>query len=84
MLRYLKPGPKAFLTRLSFSTQSTSTHFGESTVEVGEKKRMVGEVFHRVAENYDIMNDLMSGGVHRLWKDSFVSMAGNIVSQGAW
>ena len=45
---------------------------------------MVGEVFHRVAENYDLMNDMMSGGVHRLWKDSFVNMAGNIVSQGTF
>lgn len=35
---------------------------------------MVGEVFHRVAHKYDLMNDLMSGGIHRIWKDSFVRM----------
>ena len=32
----------------------------------------VGEVFHNVAKQYDIMNDVMSGGIHRLWKDHFI------------
>jgi demethylmenaquinone methyltransferase/2-methoxy-6-polyprenyl-1,4-benzoquinol methylase len=34
---------------------------------------MVNDVFHRVADRYDLMNDLMSGGVHRLWKDAMVA-----------
>lgn len=46
----------------------TTTHFGYETVKVEEKAGKVAEVFHSVAHNYDIMNDLMSGGIHRLWK----------------
>ena len=65
------------------SAPPPTTHFGASTIPSAEKERRVGEVFHRVAENYDVMNDLMSGGVHRLWKDEFVRMAGSIVSPGA-
>ena len=45
-----------------------STHFGYQTVPTGEKARMVRGVFDSVASNYDLMNDLMSGGMHRLWK----------------
>lgn len=48
--------------------QKQATHFGFQDVEWGEKEKMVGEVFHSVASKYDIMNDLMSLGVHRLWK----------------
>lgn len=44
------------------------THFGYQTVDADAKQGMVGEVFHSVAEKYDVMNDLMSFGVHRLWK----------------
>ncbi|KAL6051009.1 Coq5p [Balamuthia mandrillaris] len=51
----------------------TTTHFGFKTVKEEEKASLVGEVFHRVANSYDLMNDLMSGGIHRLWKDQFVS-----------
>ena len=46
--------------------------FGYEQVPAGEKTAMVGEVFSRVAHKYDIMNDAMSGGMHRLWKDRFV------------
>ena len=46
--------------------------FGYEDVEPGEKTRRVGEVFSNVARSYDLMNDLMSGGMHRLWKDQFV------------
>jgi len=45
-----------------------STHFGYRQVSSGEKTRLVGEVFTSVADNYDLMNDLMSLGMHRLWK----------------
>jgi len=44
------------------------THFGYQEVPEGEKARRVGEVFDRVAERYDVMNDLMSLGLHRVWK----------------
>lgn len=46
--------------------------FGFRDITPGEKTRAVGEVFARVAQRYDLMNDLMSGGMHRLWKDDFV------------
>ncbi|HEY5710718.1 MAG TPA: bifunctional demethylmenaquinone methyltransferase/2-methoxy-6-polyprenyl-1,4-benzoquinol methylase UbiE [Allosphingosinicella sp.] len=46
--------------------------FGHEDVEPREKTRRVGEVFSSVAARYDLMNDLMSGGQHRLWKDMFV------------
>jgi demethylmenaquinone methyltransferase/2-methoxy-6-polyprenyl-1,4-benzoquinol methylase len=39
-----------------------------------EKTRAVGDIFARVAPRYDLMNDLMSGGLHRLWKDDFVGL----------
>ena len=49
------------------------THFGERTVPLAEKQGMVDDVFHSVARRYDLMNDLMSGGVHRAWKDALVT-----------
>ncbi|MGL5185238.1 MAG: class I SAM-dependent methyltransferase, partial [Plesiomonas shigelloides] len=45
-----------------------TTHFGFRTVAKDEKAGMVAEVFHSVAGKYDLMNDLMSFGIHRLWK----------------
>ncbi len=50
-----------------------TTHFGFGTVDVAEKARLVGGVFASVARNYDVMNDLMSGGVHRLWKSDMIA-----------
>jgi demethylmenaquinone methyltransferase/2-methoxy-6-polyprenyl-1,4-benzoquinol methylase len=50
------------------------THFGFQTVDLDRKQAMVDEVFHRVARRYDLMNDLMSGGLHRAWKDAMVTM----------
>ena len=44
------------------------THFGFKTVAEGDKARKVAEVFHSVANRYDVMNDLMSAGLHRAWK----------------
>ncbi|GGO99320.1 class I SAM-dependent methyltransferase [Stakelama pacifica] len=46
--------------------------FGYEDVAPGEKTRRVGDVFRNVAARYDLMNDAMSGGMHRLWKDRFV------------
>src|SRR5438046_3955841 len=48
-------------------------NFGDQLVEPEEKTRRVGAVFSSVARRYDLMNDLMSGGMHRLWKDRFVA-----------
>jgi demethylmenaquinone methyltransferase/2-methoxy-6-polyprenyl-1,4-benzoquinol methylase len=53
-----------------------TTHFGYRDVPVGEKHKLVGEVFSSVARSYDLMNDLMSLGVHRLWKRYFVGTSG--------
>ena len=49
------------------------TDFGFKKVKKSNKKKLVGDVFTSVSENYDIMNDLMSLGIHRLWKDEFIS-----------
>lgn len=46
----------------------SKTHFGFTTVDENEKARKVAGVFHSVAAKYDVMNDLMSGGLHRMWK----------------
>src|SRR3546814_173411 len=48
------------------------THFGYREVGEGEKPSLVRGVFQSVAGRYDLMNDLMSGGVHRLWKTAMV------------
>jgi demethylmenaquinone methyltransferase / 2-methoxy-6-polyprenyl-1,4-benzoquinol methylase len=48
-------------------------NFGDELVSPEEKTRRVGKVFSSVARRYDVMNDLMSGGMHRLWKDRFVA-----------
>src|SRR5947209_11468114 len=49
------------------------THFGYETIPLSEKQGRVDDVFHSVARRYDLMNDLMSGGLHRLWKDALVT-----------
>jgi demethylmenaquinone methyltransferase/2-methoxy-6-polyprenyl-1,4-benzoquinol methylase len=48
------------------------THFGFETVPLSEKQGRVDDVFHSVARRYDLMNDLMSGGLHRAWKNALV------------
>ncbi|PWE48939.1 MULTISPECIES: bifunctional demethylmenaquinone methyltransferase/2-methoxy-6-polyprenyl-1,4-benzoquinol methylase UbiE [Thioclava] len=52
--------------------QSKTTHFGFQTVDEDAKAGMVHGVFSRVASKYDIMNDLMSMGIHRVWKDAMM------------
>ncbi|MDG1097569.1 MAG: bifunctional demethylmenaquinone methyltransferase/2-methoxy-6-polyprenyl-1,4-benzoquinol methylase UbiE [Methylophilaceae bacterium] len=52
------------------------THFGFKSVKEEEKQKKVGEVFHSVAQKYDIMNDVMSAGMHRLWKRFTVNTSG--------
>lgn len=53
-----------------------TTHFGYETVDAKEKAARVAGVFHSVADNYDLMNDLMSAGIHRLWKHMTIEMSG--------
>ena len=53
-------------------------HFGFKDVGTNEKQPLVNQVFHSVANKYDLMNDLMSMGVHRYWKYQFVNELGNL------
>ena len=55
---------------------TNTTHFGYQTVEEDEKAHKVAEVFHSVAAKYDIMNDVMSAGLHRIWKTFTIAQAG--------
>ncbi|MDY7573485.1 bifunctional demethylmenaquinone methyltransferase/2-methoxy-6-polyprenyl-1,4-benzoquinol methylase UbiE [Actimicrobium sp. CCI2.3] len=55
---------------------TNTTHFGYQTVDEQDKVHKVAEVFHSVAAKYDVMNDLMSGGLHRLWKAFTIAQAG--------
>jgi len=52
------------------------THFGYETVDTSDKQQRVAGVFHSVASQYDVMNDLMSGGIHRLWKRVTIDQSG--------
>jgi demethylmenaquinone methyltransferase / 2-methoxy-6-polyprenyl-1,4-benzoquinol methylase len=55
--------------------QESTTHFGFSQIPRSEKVRRVGQVFSSVAQRYDVMNDLMSLGLHRLWKRFAIELA---------
>lgn len=54
------------------SKAAQEADFGFKRVDVREKQHKVNDVFHSVADQYDIMNDVMSGGLHRIWKDIFI------------
>ena len=70
----LRPGTGSLSRRLrSGYSDSRPTHFGFQTVGEEEKRDKVLDVFHNVADSYDMMNDVMSAGVHRVWKDYFVN-----------
>lgn len=56
--------------------KDNTTHFGFKEIPTDKKVEAVAEVFHSVAAKYDIMNDLMSGGIHRLWKRHTISQSG--------
>jgi demethylmenaquinone methyltransferase / 2-methoxy-6-polyprenyl-1,4-benzoquinol methylase len=56
------------------SSSPDETHFGYARVPLAEKQHLVNSVFGNVAARYDLMNDLMSGGMHRLWKRDFVNL----------
>ena len=57
-----------------FDAETDTTHFGFEQVRLDEKQGRVDDVFHKVARRYDVMNDLMSAGLHRRWKDKLVAM----------
>ena len=57
-------------------TTEHNTHFGFKTVAESEKAKKVADVFHSVANKYDLMNDVMSAGLHRSWKRFAVSISG--------
>jgi demethylmenaquinone methyltransferase/2-methoxy-6-polyprenyl-1,4-benzoquinol methylase len=57
-------------------SEQKTTHFGFETVDVEEKAKRVRGVFDSVASNYDLMNDIMSMGIHRIWKRFAVDLAG--------
>jgi demethylmenaquinone methyltransferase / 2-methoxy-6-polyprenyl-1,4-benzoquinol methylase len=59
----------------AMSDQPT-THFGYREVPLAQKQQLVGQVFSSVAQKYDLMNDLMSFGLHRIWKQYFVATSG--------
>lgn len=58
------------------TSDEKTTHFGFQTVEKNEKESKVASVFHSVAQQYDVMNDLMSFGIHRLWKRFTIDASG--------
>jgi demethylmenaquinone methyltransferase/2-methoxy-6-polyprenyl-1,4-benzoquinol methylase len=58
------------------SDSEPTTHFGYKTVAESQKAEKVAEVFHSVAAKYDLMNDLLSGGMHRLWKRFAIELSG--------
>ena len=57
-------------------SERSTTHFGYRQVPEDEKARLVGGVFDSVATRYDLMNDLMSGGIHRIWKRVTIELSG--------
>jgi 2-methoxy-6-polyprenyl-1,4-benzoquinol methylase len=71
LLRSIRLLPLRFFAR-AHSTDSNTTHFGYDEVPENEKQTRVNEVFSSVADKYDLMNDVMSFGIHRIWKDYFI------------
>ena len=61
---------------MTTETSNNKTHFGYEQVAEAEKVRRVAAVFDSVAQRYDLMNDLMSGGLHRLWKAFIIDRSG--------
>src|SRR5918999_2010347 len=53
-------------------SRDETTHFGYESVPLEDKQERVNDVFHSVARRYDLMNDLMSAGLHRAWKEALV------------
>lgn len=73
--RFLNGGPQSY-PQTEEALKEHNTSFGFEKVSENEKAEKVREVFSRVAEKYDLMNDAMSAGIHRLWKDKLISVLG--------
>ena len=73
MIDSLRQSPKG-QTPEDQARNQLATSFGYKDVRPEDKSGMVGDLFARVADRYDLMNDLMSGGVHRLWKAAMVDV----------
>ena len=71
-----KPGQRPRGGEAGGDLRGGFTHFGYQEVPVGEKQKRVGAVFSSVAQRYDLMNDLMSMGIHRIWKRFAIDLAG--------
>ncbi len=69
-------GPTAVRAFSTSADNGTKIDFGFQQVNYDDKQKMVGKVFSSVAESYDLMNDAMSLGIHRCWKDTFVGNIG--------
>lgn len=65
-----------FSSQAVHEPETAKTHFGFKTVDRDQKSKLVGDVFRSVADKYDVMNDLMSVGIHRIWKDEFIDILG--------
>lgn len=76
VFRKVLRGNSFYIFRRFYVNGPKETHFGFEKVTEQEKTKKVYEVFHNVASNYDLMNDAMSFGIHRLWKDIFVERLG--------
>ena len=63
------------MVTLKRSAMAETVHFGSREVPLADKQALVDDVFHSVARRYDLMNDLMSFGLHRAWKDALVTAA---------
>src|ERR1700716_3727010 len=57
----------------SMDPSDQTTHFGFRDIPLSDKQTLVNDVFHSVAQRYDLMNDLMSAGLHRVWKDVMIN-----------
>jgi len=79
---FRNPAPSSTLKEIFYrdnvmsNNENQTTHFGYEQVDVKEKATKVAQVFHSVAAKYDVMNDLMSFGVHRLWKRFAIDCSG--------
>lgn len=71
--QYAKATPQQEAAKTDKINEPATTHFGFQTVHKDEKEKMVRGVFSSVASKYDVMNDAMSFGVHRLWKHHFIN-----------
>jgi demethylmenaquinone methyltransferase / 2-methoxy-6-polyprenyl-1,4-benzoquinol methylase len=72
---FVQPSRVPHQKKYDMIDKNQSTHFGFKSVPWAEKEKKVRDVFHSVAKNYDLMNDLMSCGVHRFWKQLTIELS---------